>query len=119
MSGTIRIEDMRLFAKVAEAKSFTGAARMLGVPKQTLSRRVAELACADDLRRKRLVPVLGACLVDVGAIWLLYPARRFVPARLRAFVDLAQERFTSSPPWLPKKVVVERNRSHARKPRKG
>jgi DNA-binding transcriptional LysR family regulator len=34
---------MRLFAKVAEAKSFTAAARALGIPKQTLSRRVAEL----------------------------------------------------------------------------
>lgn len=37
------LEDMRLFAKVAEARSFTAAARLLGVPKQTLSRRVAEL----------------------------------------------------------------------------
>jgi DNA-binding transcriptional LysR family regulator len=43
MPGTIRIEDMKLFAKVAEAKSFTRAARALGVPKQTLSRRIAEL----------------------------------------------------------------------------
>jgi len=58
-----------------------------------------EFACADDLRRKRLVPVLGACVVDVGAVWLLYPARRFLPARLRAFVDLARERFVGSPPW--------------------
>jgi DNA-binding transcriptional LysR family regulator len=38
-----RIEDMGLFAKVAEAKSFTAAARELGIPKQTLSRRAAEL----------------------------------------------------------------------------
>ena len=59
-----------------------------------------EFACADDLRRKRLVSVLGGCAVDVGAVWLLYPARRFLPARLRAFVDLARERFTRSPPWL-------------------
>ena len=43
MNGTIRIEDMRLFAKVTEAKSFTAAARLLGMPKQTLSRRVADL----------------------------------------------------------------------------
>ena len=59
-----------------------------------------EFACADDLRRKRLVSVLGGGAVDVGAVWLLYPARRFLPARLRAFVDLARERFTRSPPWL-------------------
>jgi DNA-binding transcriptional LysR family regulator len=43
MGGTIRLEDMGLFAKVAEARSFTAAARLLGIPKQTLSRRVAEL----------------------------------------------------------------------------
>lgn len=40
---TIRLEDMRLFARVAAAKSFTLAGRELGVPKQTLSRRIAEL----------------------------------------------------------------------------
>lgn len=34
---------MRLFASVAEAKSFTAAAQILGMPKQTLSRRIAEL----------------------------------------------------------------------------
>src|SRR5262245_36686415 len=39
----VRIEDMRLFASVADAKSFTGAARRLGMPKQTISRRIAEL----------------------------------------------------------------------------
>jgi DNA-binding transcriptional LysR family regulator len=37
------MDDLRLFAKVAELASFTAAARVLGVPKQTLSRRVSEL----------------------------------------------------------------------------
>ena len=40
------MEDMFLFARVAEAKSFTAAARRLGVPKQTLSRRVGALESA-------------------------------------------------------------------------
>ncbi|HYX91962.1 MAG TPA: LysR family transcriptional regulator, partial [Myxococcaceae bacterium] len=39
----MRLEDMRLFAKVAEARGFTSAARLLGIPKQTLSRRISEL----------------------------------------------------------------------------
>lgn len=39
----MRLEDMRLYAKVGEARSFTAAARALGLPKQTLSRRVAAL----------------------------------------------------------------------------
>ena len=60
-----------------------------------------EFACVDDLRRKRLVPVLGACVVDVSAICPLYSARRFIPARLRAFVNLARERFARLTRWLP------------------
>ncbi len=43
MLGTMALEDMKLFAHVVEAGSFTKAARALGVPKQTLSRRVAGL----------------------------------------------------------------------------
>lgn len=39
----IRLDDMRLFASLAKAKSFTSAARDLGIPKQTLSRRIGEL----------------------------------------------------------------------------
>jgi DNA-binding transcriptional LysR family regulator len=37
------MEDMRLFARVAGAGGFTAAARLLGIPKQTLSRRVKQL----------------------------------------------------------------------------
>jgi DNA-binding transcriptional LysR family regulator len=37
------LDDVRVFAKVAEVGSFTAAARLLGMPKQTVSRRVAEL----------------------------------------------------------------------------
>ena len=57
-----------------------------------------EFACADDLRRKRLVSVVGGCLVDVGNVWLLHPARRFIPARVRAFFDLARDRLSRDPP---------------------
>ncbi len=78
-----------------------------------------EFAFVDGLRRKRLVPVLGACVVDVGAGWLLYPARRFIPPCLRAFVDLARERFTRPPPWLPAAAegdeVAARRRRRARR----
>ncbi len=37
------LDDLRLFAAVAEARSFTSAARELGVPLATLSRRIALL----------------------------------------------------------------------------
>lgn len=37
------LDDVRIFTKVAEAGSFTQAARLLDIPKSTVSRRVAEL----------------------------------------------------------------------------
>ena len=39
----VRLDDMRLFAAVAEAGSLSGAARTLQMPKQTVSRRLAAL----------------------------------------------------------------------------
>ena len=43
MSETIQLDDMRLFGALAELGSYTAAAHALGIPKQTLSRRIAEL----------------------------------------------------------------------------
>lgn len=60
-----------------------------------------EFACADGLREGTLVPVLGGAVVDVGAVWIVHAARRFLGARVRAFVDLARERFAGQPPWSP------------------
>ena len=60
-----------------------------------------EFACAQDVRRKRLVAVLEDRGVDVGAVWLIHAARRFLPARVRAFAELTRERFSRAPPWLP------------------
>ena len=59
-----------------------------------------EFACADDIRRKKLVPVLDRWVVEVGAVWLVHVARRFLPARVRAFVDLSRQRFATEKPWL-------------------
>jgi len=39
----VRLDDMRLFAELARAGSMSAAAAQLGMPKQTLSRRLAEL----------------------------------------------------------------------------
>lgn len=72
-----------------------------------------EFACADDLRRKRLVPVLGGRTIDVGSIWLLHPLQRFLPPRVRAFIDLARSRF-AAPPWEPdRRRRTTSQRSHA------
>src|SRR5688500_908077 len=59
----VRLDDMRMFAALAGANSFTAAANVLEIPKQTLSRRIAELEEAlgwelviRTTRRLRLTP---------------------------------------------------------------
>ena len=37
------LNDIVVFARVVEAGSFTAAARLLGMPKTTVSRRIADL----------------------------------------------------------------------------
>jgi DNA-binding transcriptional LysR family regulator len=75
------LEDMRLFAKVAEAQSFTAAAGILGMPKQTLSRRVAELE--QELGVQLLLRTTRRLhLTDVGAAYA---------ARCGEIVRLAEE----------------------------
>jgi DNA-binding transcriptional LysR family regulator len=64
----MRFDDMRLFAKVAEAKSFTAAARVLGIPKQTLSRRIAELEQHLDVQLLHRT-TRRLHLTDVGAAY--------------------------------------------------
>lgn len=73
-----------------------------------------EFACADDLRRKRLVPVLEGCAVNVGSVWLVHLARRFLPARVRAFADLVRDRF-AHPPWLVEEAAPAAKRRPTRR----
>lgn len=77
----MNLHDMRLYAAVVDAGSFTGASRALGIPKQTLSRRIAALERALGVRllhrtTRRLRPT------DVGAAYA---------ARCDALVRLADE----------------------------
>src|SRR5438067_3304143 len=43
MGGTIDLNELVVFARVVQAGSFTAAARTLGLPKSTVSRKVSEL----------------------------------------------------------------------------
>ena len=63
-----------------------------------------EFACAADVAAGRLVPVVDDRPVDVGAVWLVHPAARYLTPRIRSFVELAVERWSAQPPWAPGRV---------------
>lgn len=68
------LNDTLMFAKVVESGSFTAAARALGVPKATLSRKVAALEQSLGARLlKRTTRRLG--LTEAGAVYYEYSAR--------------------------------------------
>lgn len=46
----LNLNDLRMFARVVETGGFTAASRLLNVPKQTLSKRIAELERATGVR---------------------------------------------------------------------
>jgi len=68
------LNEMVVFARVVQARSFTAAARTLGMPKSTVSRKVAELEDRLDVRLlQRTTRKLS--LTDVGRTYYEYCAR--------------------------------------------
>lgn len=53
----------------------------------------------EDLRVGRLRQVLPGWRIPESAIHAVMPQRRWVPLRVRAFVDFLDERFGKQPPW--------------------
>lgn len=54
---------------------------------------------AADLREGRLQVVLPEWTIPETGIYAVMPQRRFVPPRVRAFVDFLSEKFGDPPPW--------------------
>ena len=52
-----------------------------------------------ELKRGKLVPVLESFEAPALPIYAVYPSRRFLPAKVRAFVDFLVERFTGRKEW--------------------
>lgn len=73
-----------------------------------------EFACAEDIRRRRLVAVLDDWVIDAGAVWLVHPTARFLTARVRAFVELVLARFLPRPPWAIHEAPRRPGRRHRR-----
>lgn len=61
----------------------------------------ADFLCHKDVAAGRLRTVLDDCLVDSSwPIYAVYPARKHLAAKVRAFVDFLVERFSPQPPWM-------------------
>lgn len=52
-----------------------------------------------DLKAGRLVPLLESYAAPVSAIYAVYASRRFLSAKVRAFVDFLAERFAKNQNW--------------------
>ncbi len=95
------LNETAVFVKVVQAGGFSAAARQLGLPTSTVSTRVARLEkrlgvtllptylCRADCQGGLLTRVLPEWQARADPVYLVYPRQRFVPPKLRAFVDLA------------------------------
>ncbi|HJS32549.1 MAG TPA: LysR family transcriptional regulator [Alphaproteobacteria bacterium] len=62
--------------------------------------RSSEFVVGADIRAGRLVPLLTEYRQpESPPMWAVYPHRRHLSARVRAFVDFLVEKFTPEPPW--------------------
>jgi len=53
----------------------------------------------EDLRRKRLVPLLTGYRMPEIDVLAVYPSRRHLSAKVRAMIDFLAEEFSGVPPW--------------------
>jgi DNA-binding transcriptional LysR family regulator len=61
--------------------------------------RLAEYLVHEDIRAGRLTPVLTEYVHDQAWISAVYPHKRHLSPKVRAFVDFLAEKFTPVPPW--------------------
>lgn len=54
---------------------------------------------SDDMRAGRLVQILSEWQATESWVWALYPHTRFLPLKVRAFVDFLVAEFGDVPPW--------------------
>jgi DNA-binding transcriptional LysR family regulator len=64
----------------------------------------------EDLRAGRLVQILLDWEAPGSWAWAVYPHARFLPLKVRAFVDFLVDEFGGVPPWdAPKVAGISRN----------
>ncbi len=61
--------------------------------------RLAEFLVGHDINAGRLVALLTDYVHDQSSLMVVYPHRRHLSTKVRAFVDFLVEKFTPVPPW--------------------
>ncbi len=61
--------------------------------------RLATFLVGHDLSTGRLVPLLTDYVHEKSSLLVVYPHRRHLSTKVRAFVDFLSEKFTPVPPW--------------------
>lgn len=61
---------------------------------------IPEFAVARDLRQGRLVALFEERTVQTLGLYLVYPHRMHLSAKVRAFIDFTAEWYLPQPPWL-------------------
>jgi len=55
-----------------------------------------EFILGPDLKAGRLVPILASYTAPLGPIYAVYPSRRYLAAKVRAFVEFLAQRFANA-----------------------
>ena len=58
-----------------------------------------ESDCAEDIRQGKLEAILGEDPLPEKKVYLLYPSKQYLSAKLRRFIEFITERWKSNPPW--------------------
>ena len=61
--------------------------------------RLATFIVGPDILAGRVVPVLTDYVHEQSSIYAVYPHRRYLSAKVRAFVDFLVEKIIPTPPW--------------------
>ena len=68
--------------------------------------RVAGYLVEEDIKAGRLVPVLTEQLKESSTLYVVYPHRRHLSPKVRAFVDFLVAKFSSALPWATRERVT-------------
>lgn len=60
---------------------------------------MATFVVGEDLKARRLIQILPEWEAEETWLWTVYPHARFLPRKVRAFVDFLVDEFGAVPPW--------------------